>query len=131
MLTHQWGRDNIKHINCRYNDFVMTWLEPQFNVLTSINHFLRPTSVHDHFDMISAVSVYAKPHLSQVNVRQNVYATDRNFGFTCHNDRYLLLYVQKLECVLWGLIYSNINPTTNIFTKKLFSTCQMFICKYN
>jgi len=32
-------------------------------------------------------SVHAKPHLSQVNVRQKLYATGRNFGFTCHNDR--------------------------------------------
>ena len=65
----------------------MTWLEPKFNVLTSINHFLRPTSVHDHFDMISAVSVYAEPRLSQVNVRKKVYATGEKIEFTCRNDR--------------------------------------------
>jgi len=32
-------------------------------------------------------SVHAKPRLSQVNVRQKLYATGRNFGFTCRNDR--------------------------------------------
>ena len=31
--------------------------------------------------------VHAKPRLSQVNVRQKLYATGRNFGFTCHNDK--------------------------------------------
>ena len=31
-------------------------------------------------------AVYAKPRLSQVNVRQNLSATGRNFGFVCHND---------------------------------------------
>jgi len=31
-------------------------------------------------------TVYAKPRLSQVNVRQNLSATGRNFGFVCHND---------------------------------------------
>jgi len=36
------------------------------------------------------IAVYAKPRLSQVNVRQNLSATGRNFGFTCHNDRQLL-----------------------------------------
>ena len=30
----------------------------------------------------------AKPRLSQVNVRQNLSATGRNFGFTCHNYKY-------------------------------------------
>jgi len=34
--------------------------------------------------------VYAKPRLLQVNVRQNLSATGRNFGFTCHNDWQLL-----------------------------------------
>jgi len=34
--------------------------------------------------------VYAKPLLSQVNVRQNLSATGRNFGFTCRKDRQLL-----------------------------------------
>ena len=33
------------------------------------------------------IPVHAKPHLSQVNVRQKLYATGRKFGFTCHNDR--------------------------------------------
>jgi len=33
-----------------------------------------------------ATEVYAK-HLSQVNVRQNLSANGRNFGFVCHNDR--------------------------------------------
>jgi len=47
---------------------------------------VRPPSVHNHFDMVSAVSVYAKLRLSQVNVRQNVYATGRKFEFICHND---------------------------------------------
>jgi len=32
-------------------------------------------------------TVNAKPRLSQVNVRQKLYAIGRNFGFTCHNDR--------------------------------------------
>jgi len=32
-------------------------------------------------------AVYAKPRRSQFNVRQNLSATDRNFGFTCHNER--------------------------------------------
>jgi len=36
------------------------------------------------------IAVYAKPRLSQVNVRQNLSATGRNFGSTCHNDRQLL-----------------------------------------
>jgi len=45
------------------------------------------TSVHNHFDMVSAVSVYAKPCLPQVNVRQNVYSTGITFELTCHNDR--------------------------------------------
>jgi len=31
-------------------------------------------------------SAYAKSRLSQVNVRQNLSATGRNFGFTCHHD---------------------------------------------
>jgi len=31
--------------------------------------------------------VYAKPRLSQVNVRQNLSATGRNFGFVCHNNK--------------------------------------------
>ena len=35
----------------------------------------------------SPVAVHAKPRLSQVNVRQKLYATGRNFGFTCHKDR--------------------------------------------
>jgi len=34
-----------------------------------------------------AISVYAKPRLSQVNDRQNLSATGRNFGFVCHNNR--------------------------------------------
>jgi len=32
-------------------------------------------------------AVHAKPRPLQVNVRQKLYATGRNFGFTCHNDR--------------------------------------------
>ena len=32
-------------------------------------------------------AVHAKPCLSQVNDRQNLSATGRIFGFTCHNDR--------------------------------------------
>ena len=35
----------------------------------------------------NGIAVHAKPRLSQVNVRQNLYATGRKFGFTCHNDR--------------------------------------------
>jgi len=31
--------------------------------------------------------VYAKPRLSQVNVRQNLSATGRNFGFVGHNNK--------------------------------------------
>jgi len=31
------------------------------------------------------LSVYAKPLLSQVNDRQNLSATGRNFGLTCQN----------------------------------------------
>jgi len=39
--------------------------------------------------------VYAKPRLSQVNVRQNLFATGRNFGFTCQsNFCQILLYIQ-------------------------------------
>jgi len=36
---------------------------------------------------ISSRSIYAKPHLSQDNVKQNLSVTGRNFGPTCHNDR--------------------------------------------
>jgi len=32
-------------------------------------------------------TVYAKPHLSQVDVRRNLSATGRNFRFTCQNDK--------------------------------------------
>jgi len=37
--------------------------------------------------LIKLIPVYAKPRPSQDNVRQNLSATGRNFGFTCHNDR--------------------------------------------
>jgi len=42
---------------------------------------------------LSVKSVYAKPRPLQVNVRQNLSATGRNFGFTCHNDPQILLYI--------------------------------------
>ena len=52
----------------------------------------------DHVNSSSSsciISVYAKPRLSQVNVRQNLSATGRNFEFTCHNDFWqILLYIQ-------------------------------------
>ena len=42
---------------------------------------------------LSVKSVYAKTRPLQVNVRQNLSATGRNFGFTCHNDPQILLYI--------------------------------------
>jgi len=33
----------------------------------------------------SVHTVYAKPRRSQYNVRQDLYATGRNYEFTCHN----------------------------------------------
>jgi len=40
----------------------------------------------------SHLSVHAKPRLSQVIVRQNFSAHERNFEFTCHN--LILLCIQ-------------------------------------
>jgi len=37
--------------------------------------------------LLTLPAVHAKPCLLQVNDRQNLSATGRNFGFTCHNDR--------------------------------------------
>jgi len=52
-------------------------LEPSLGQCVNINKLsnLRPISIHSHFDMVSAASVYAKPHLSQVDVSLNLHAT--------------------------------------------------------
>jgi len=41
------------------------------------------------------LAVYAKPRLSQVNVRQNLIATGRNFGFVTMAGNFcqILLYI--------------------------------------
>jgi len=33
------------------------------------------------------MTVYVKPRLLQVNVKQNLSATDKIWGLSCHNDR--------------------------------------------
>ena len=40
---------------------------------------------HDGDGGVETTTVHTKPRLFQVNVRQNLSATDRMFGFTCHN----------------------------------------------
>jgi len=50
--------------------------------------------------MVELISAHAKPRLSQVNVSQKLYATGRNFGFTCHNDRLLLSNI-ALYSMVW------------------------------
>ena len=50
------------------------------------------------------MTVHAKPRLTQVNVRQKLYATGRNFGFTCHitgNFCQIVLYIQW--CDRWKI----------------------------
>ena len=60
--------------------------------VTQYEFYKYPTKmqIHNKFNLqipysTKTLSVYAKPLLSQVNDRQNLSATGRNFGFTCHN----------------------------------------------
>ena len=46
-----------------------------------------PTTSANAFQLTLSLAVYAKPRVSQVNVRQNLTATGRTFGFTCHTVR--------------------------------------------
>ena len=50
-----------------FNGLVKTLI--QYVNINKLLSNVRPTPVHNQFDMVSAVSVYAKPRLSQVNVR--------------------------------------------------------------
>ena len=73
-------------------------------------------------DFILFMCAHAKPHLPQVIVRQNLSATDRNFGFTM--DLFLVF------CLFVNMCYVNYGVFLKQISVRLLSMCVIRKCQH-